>query len=52
MLKKTPEVIKVDKLRAILLMEVYFNFINKYIFEHLMIRQCEEYERSPKEDVR
>jgi hypothetical protein len=41
MLEKTPGVIKVDKLRAILLMEADFNFFNGLMFAGRMMRQAE-----------
>ena len=49
MLEKIAGVIKVDKLRAILIMEADFNSINKLIFGHRMIRQCEQASRFPEE---
>ena len=41
MLEKKPGVIRVDKLRAILLMEADFNFVNKLIFGSRMLRHAE-----------
>ena len=49
MLEKSENDIRVEKLRAILLMEADFNFVNKLIFGHRMIQQCERYRRFPKE---
>ena len=49
MLEKLPGVTKVNKLRAILLMEADFNFLNKLIFGHRMIKQSEQYNRLPDE---
>ena len=49
MLEKVENVIRVDKLRAILLMEADFNFINKLIFGHRMVQQCERQQRFPNE---
>ena len=49
MLEKTENDIRVEKLRAILLMEADFNFVNKLIFGHRMIQQCENYRRFPDE---
>ena len=49
MLEKIENVIRVDKLRAILLMEADFNFINKLIFGHKMVQQCESFSRFPEE---
>jgi hypothetical protein len=41
MLEKEWDVIQVDKLRAILFMEVDFNFANKLIFSHHMMHKAE-----------
>ena len=49
MLEKIPGVIKVEKLRAILLMEADFNFLNKLHFGHRLMKQCEENNRFPQE---
>ena len=49
MLEKIENVIRVDKLRAILLMEADFNFINKLVFGHKMVQQCERFLRFPEE---
>ena len=49
MLEKQANVIKVDKLRAILLMEADFNFINKLIFGCRLVKQCEHHNRFPLE---
>ena len=49
MLEKIKGVIKVDKLRAILLMEADFNFINKLMFGNRLMKQCKKYNRFPKE---
>ena len=49
MLEKLKGVIKVNKLRAILLMEADFNSLNKLIFGHRMIQQCEANHRFPDE---
>ena len=49
MLEKIPDNIKVDKLRAILLMEADFNFLNKLHFGHRLVHQCEKYNRFPDE---
>ena len=49
MIEKIKGVIKVDKLRAILLMEADFNFINKLMFGNRLIKQCTKYNRFPKE---
>ena len=45
MLKKIEGNIKVDKLRAILVMKADFNFQNKLFFGHQMIKQCEQHSR-------
>ena len=49
MLEKEAGVKKVNKLRAILLMEADFNFLNKLIFGHRMVQQCEAWRRFPDE---
>ena len=49
MLEKIEDVIKVDKLRAILLMEADFNFLNKLHFGHRLVHQCETNKRFPEE---
>ena len=49
MLEKIENVIRVDKLRAILLMEADFNYINKLIFGHRMVKNCETNKRFPDE---
>ena len=49
MLEKFKGVTKVDKLRAILLIEADFNFINKLMFGSRLIKQCTKYENFPKE---
>ena len=49
MLEKLKRNIKVNKLRAILLMEADFNSLNKLIFGHRMIQQCEANNRFPDE---
>jgi hypothetical protein len=49
MLEKERGVIKADKLRAILLMEADFNFANKLVFGHRMMRQAERKQQIPKE---
>ena len=49
MLEKIEGNIKVDKLRAILLMEADFNQMNKLFFGHRMIKQSEENKRIPDE---
>ena len=49
MLEKIEGVIRVDKLRAILLMEADFNFYNKLIFGHRMILKLELHNRFPLE---
>ena len=48
-LEKLKGVIKVNKVRAILLMEADFNSLNKLIFGHRMIQQCEANNRFPDE---
>ena len=49
MLEKSPGVIKVDKLRAILLMEADFNATNKLIFGSRMIKNIEDRQGFPDE---
>ena len=49
MLEKIKGVMKVDKLRAILLMEADFNFINKLMFGNRLIKQCTKFKRFPDE---
>jgi hypothetical protein len=49
MLEKTAGVIKVEKLRAILLMEADFNFFNGLMFAGRMMHQAELHERIPME---
>ena len=49
MLEKIKGNIKVDKLRAILLMEADFNFFNKLMFGHRLMRQNILYKRMPQE---
>ena len=49
MLEKMEGNIRVDKLRAILLMEADFNQMNKLLFGHRMIKQSEEENRIPDE---
>ena len=49
MIEKKPGVIKVDKLRAILLMEADFNFMNKLIFGRQMIHSALESNSIPAE---
>ena len=49
MLEKIEGNTKVDKLRAILLMEADFNKINKLLFGHRMIKQSEKEKRIPDE---
>ena len=49
MLEKVANNIKVDKLRAILLMEADFNFLNKLHFGHRLVHQCELHDRFPDE---
>ena len=49
MLEKEPGVIKVDKLRAILLMEADFNFFNGLMFAGRMMRRAEARQGIPKE---
>lgn len=49
MLEKIKGNTKVDKLRAILLMEADFNFLNKLFFGNRLIKQCERRDRMPEE---
>jgi hypothetical protein len=49
MIEKVAGVIKVEKLRAILLMEADFNFFNGLMFAKRMMHQAEEQERIPLE---
>jgi len=49
MLEKIEGNIKVDKLRAILLMEADFIQMNKLLFGHRMIKQSEKEKRIPDE---
>ena len=49
MLEKVAGNIKVDKLRAILLMEAEFNFLNKLIFGNRLIQAVTANHRLPKE---
>ena len=49
MLEKIEGNIRVDKLRAILLMEADFNQVNKLMFGHRMIKQSEAHNRIPDE---
>ena len=49
MLEKIEGNIRVDKLRAILLMEADFNQLNKLMFGHIMIKQSEAKNRIPEE---
>ena len=49
MLEKTAGVIKVEKLRAILLMEADFNFFNGLMFAGRMMHQAELHNRIPQE---
>ena len=49
MLEKIEGNIRVDKLRAILLMEADFNQVNKLMFGHRMITQSEAHNRIPDE---
>ena len=49
MLEKIKNNIKVNKLRAILLMEADFNFINKLMFGHRLMFQVRKYNRIPQE---
>ena len=48
-IEKMKGVIRVDKLRALLLMEEDFNSLNKQIFSSRMIKLSEQYKRMPKE---
>ena len=49
MLEKEEGNIRVDKLRAILLMEADFNFLNKLMFGHRLVKQVEKFNRFPDE---
>ena len=49
MLEKIKNNIKVNKLRAILLMEADFNFINKLMFGQCLMFQVRKYNRIPQE---
>ena len=49
MLEKIKDCIKVDKLRAILLMEADFNFVNKLMFGHRLIKHVSTHQRMPEE---
>ena len=49
MIEKLKGVIRVDKLRALLLMEADFNSLNKLIFSSRMIRSSEQHKRVPEE---
>ena len=49
MLEKNEGNIRVDKLRATLLMEAAFNQVNTLMFGHRMIKQSEENNRVPNE---
>ena len=49
MIEKMKGVIRVDKLRALLLMEADFNSLNKLIFSSRMIRLSEQHKRMPEE---
>ena len=49
MLEKEEGNIRVDKLRAILLMEADFNFLNKLLFGHRLVKQIEFFHRFPNE---
>ena len=49
MLEKEAGNIRVDKLRAILLMEADFNFVNKLLFGHRLVKQIESFNRFPDE---
>jgi hypothetical protein len=49
MLEKTAGIIKVEKLRAILLMEADFNFFKGLMFAGRMMRQAESQARIPLE---
>ena len=51
MLEKKKGVNRVDKLRAILLMEADFNFVNKLIFGSRMLRHAEQYQNLPDENA-
>ena len=49
MIEKLKGVIRVDKLRALLLMEADFNSLNKLIFSSRMIKFSEQHKRVPGE---
>jgi hypothetical protein len=49
MLEKVAGIIKVEKLRAILLMEADFNFFNGLMFAQRMRQQAEQHKRIPVE---
>ena len=49
MIEKMKGVIRVDKLRALLLMEADFNSLNKLIFSSRMIKLSEQHKRMPEE---
>lgn len=49
MLEKIFGITKVDKRRAILLMEADFNGLNKLISGHILVRQCKESRYFPDE---
>ena len=49
MLEKEAGNTRVDKLRAILLMEADFNFLNKLLFGHRLVQQIEAHHRFPDE---
>lgn len=49
MLEKEAGNIRVDKLRAILIMEADFNFLNKLIFGSRLVHQIEDHLRFPQE---
>ena len=49
MIEKLEGVIRVNKLRALLLIEVDFNSLNKLIFSSRMIKSVEDHNRMPEE---
>ena len=51
MLEKKPGVVRVDKLRAILLLEADFNGINKIIFNTKLIPSIEHSQSIPREII-
>ena len=51
MLEKKPGVVRVDKLRAILLLEANFNSINKIIFNTKLIPSIEYSQSIPREII-